>query len=326
MCRSAWGLDVRLDPQGAERDIVYRVEAADGRQYLLRLTDPTEPDLAIDFQNAVLLHISKRCPEIQIPTPIPDLEGRLAFRPDWQLGEKPMARLFSWCDGVLVVNSRSTRVQAYSLGASLAHLDQALADFEHPGARRYSRWDMRRMLDSYDCIGVVSNKPRRQLGEAAFERFRSETESQLEGVRQQVVHGDLTPYNGLVAEENTDRVTGIIDFGDTVKSALIADVAIAACYFIGIGDDPADPLALPAALVSGFNSVYSLNIDEIEIIAPLMEARHALTAAITEYHAAQRPENKKAITKNTEVAWRGLEVLARRPMHVWTDRLRRACA
>ena len=45
-------------------------------------------------------------------------------------------------------------------------------------------------------------------------------------LRAQVVHNDLAPTNVLV--DDRLAVTGIIDFGDLTRTALICDLAIAA--------------------------------------------------------------------------------------------------
>ncbi len=322
LCRSAWGIDGRLSPLASERDRIFRVESADGRRLILKFTDPNEAPLATDFQTQGLLHAAARDPGLQIPRLVPDREGRVAFRPDWPFGPPPTARLMTWLDGDLVAHSPKSPAQARALGQALARLGLALAEFDHPGADHYLIWDLVHTSDHRPRLAAVTDPAGRAMVEAAMDRFDRTTAPALAAVRRQVLHADLTPYNALVDPVAPDRVTGIIDFGDMVRTALVCDVAIAACYLMGDGDDA---MALPEALAAGFHAVSPLTRDEVLLIAPLMEARHAVTVAITEHHAARVPGNRPYITKNTATAWRGLTTFSGRAPDAWSSRLLHAC-
>jgi len=323
LCRSAWGIDGRLTPLASERDRIFRVESADGRRLILKFTNPDETPLATDFQTRGLLHAAARDPGLPIPRLVPDREGRVAFRPDtWPFDRPPTARLMTWLDGDLVAHSARSPAQARALGRTLAQLGQALADFDHPGADHYLIWDLVHTSDHRPRLAAVADPAGRALVEAAIDRFDRTTAPALAAVRRQVLHADLTPYNALVDPAAPDRVTGIIDFGDLVRTALVCDVAIAACYLMGDGDDA---MALPEALAAGFHAVRPLARDEVLLIAPLMEARHAMTVAITEHHAARVPGNRAYITKNTATAWRGLTTFAGRTPDAWGSRFLHAC-
>lgn len=322
LCRSAWGIEGRLATLASERDRIFRVEAADGTRLVLKFTNPDEAPLATDFQTRGLVHAAARDPGLPIPRLVPDRDGRVAFRPDWPFGPAPTARLMTWLDGDLVAHAPRSPAQARALGHTLARLGLALADFDHPGADHYLLWDLVHTSDHRSKLAAVADPVGRALVDAAMDRFDRATAPALAAVRRQVLHADLTPYNALVDPAAPDRVTGIIDFGDMVRTALVCDVAIAACYLMGDGDDP---MTLPAALAAGFHAARPLTRDEVRLIAPLMEARHAMTVAITEDHAARAPGNRAYITKNTATAWRGLTTFARRAPDTWDSRFLHAC-
>jgi Ser/Thr protein kinase RdoA (MazF antagonist) len=314
LCRSAWGLETRLSPLPSERDEIFRVEAADGRRFTLKLTSPAEPSTATDFQTAALRHATTRAPDLPIPQLVPDRDGRIAFRPDWPGDAVPTARLLTWLDGVPLASAPRSMAQAMSMGQALASLGAALADFDHPGAEHDLAWDLRNVGRLRPLLASIADADRRALVEAAMDRFEGSTAPRLETLRRQVVHNDLNPHNTLVATADPHLLTGIIDFGDLVRTALVADVAIAACYLIGSG---AEAMRLPHALVSAYDRVRPLEDDELMLIAPLMEARHLMTVAITEWRAARHPHNRTYITKNTATAWHGLAALVTRPMDGW---------
>ena len=315
LCRSAWGIDGDLSPLPSERDEIFRVDGTDGRRFTLKLTSPAEDAVATDFQTAALLHAARCAPDLPIPHLVPDRDGRVAFRPDWPGETVPIARLLTWLDGQPLASAPRNVAQAMSVGNALARLGTALADFDHLGADHDLAWNLLSTGRLRALLPSITDASRRALTEAAMDRFEGGTASRLEGLRRQVAHNDLNPHNTLVALAEPHLLTGIIDFGDLVRTALAADVAIGACYLMG---DDADAMRLPHAFVVAYDRVRRLDDEEIALIAPLMEARHLMTVAITEWRAARYPENRAYITKNTGTAWRGLATFATRPMDAWS--------
>ena len=322
LCRSAWGLSGRLTELPSERDYIFRIDADDGQRFALKLTDPREDPVATDFQTQALVNIARNDPSLPVPQLVPDRFGRIAFRPDWDMIEPPTARLLTWLDGDVMAQAPRSAGQAAALGETLARLGLALAPFEHAGADHRIHWDLRHAADVKPRLDAVTDPNRRALAQRAIDQFARNTAPVLETLRRQVVHADCNPHNVLVDAADAQRVTGIIDFGDMVRTALICDVAIAACYLMGSGETATE---LPEALVAAYHDVRPLERAEVELVAPLMEARHAMAAAITEEHAARRPDNRAYITKNTETAWRGLATLAVCPPAYWRARFLRAC-
>ncbi|WP_241151812.1 phosphotransferase, partial [Pseudomonas viridiflava] len=64
----------------------------------------------------------------------------------------------------------------------------------------------------------------RQLLEKALNRFL-DIEGLIAGCRKQVLHNDFNTSNIVIAPHNPTSVSGIIDFGDTVKTAIAIDVS-----------------------------------------------------------------------------------------------------
>ena len=91
------------------------------------------------------------------------------------------------------------------------------------------------------------------------------------------MHQDLNDFNVLVAENAKGqlKVSGIIDFGDTLDSIRVAEVVVAGAYSMLRQQDPLGALA---AVVAGFNSVVPLTILERSVIFPLAAARLCLNA------------------------------------------------
>lgn len=122
-----------------------------------------------------------------------------------------------------------------------------------------------------------------------LERFDTYVKPVLDTLRTQVIHNDMNPGNVLVNKLNPARISGLIDFGDMVKSPLIQDVAVAAAYQLGVGDDPLGD-ALP--LIAGYHDVVPLQDQEIELLPDLIKTRLLTSLLIGSYRVNLFPENR----------------------------------
>jgi Ser/Thr protein kinase RdoA (MazF antagonist) len=322
LCRHAWGIEGDFTRLQSASDEVLRVDSANGSRFLLRLTSPRELPLVTDFQTRAVLHLNEVRQDLPVPRLIRTLDGRPMLRPDWPGAPCPAARLFTWLEGTSLHLTPRTADQAGALGMTLAHLGQALAGFDHPGAEHELDWDLCRTGRLAALLGEIRAAEDRILAERAMQRFQEQVAPRLTGLRRQVIHNDLNPHNVLVNPQAPQQITGIIDFGDLVKTILVADVAIAGAYLVCPGDNP---LRLAEKLVTAYHTVQPLTAQEIELLVPLMEARHLMTIAITEWRAARNPDNRLSITKNTGQAWQALRALDLISHEESTARLRAAC-
>jgi Ser/Thr protein kinase RdoA (MazF antagonist) len=60
--------------------------------------------------------------------------------------------------------------------------------------------------------------------------FMQQVQPRLGGLRHQVIHNDLNPYNVLVDPQDHITTVGLIDFGDMVQAPLINELAVACSY------------------------------------------------------------------------------------------------
>ena len=88
-------------------------------------------------------------------------------------------------------------------------------------------------------------------------------------LKQSVIHGDMNDYNILVTAITSEnqQISGFIDFGDTVKTATICELAIAAAYAML---NKTDPLMTAAHIVKGYHAVFPLASDEIDTLFDLI--------------------------------------------------------
>jgi Ser/Thr protein kinase RdoA (MazF antagonist) len=99
-----------------------------------------------------------------------------------------------------------------------------------------------------------------------------------------VIHGDANDYNVLV---ESDRVTGLIDFGDMVYSWTVGELAIAVAYVV-LGKD--DPWAAAAHVIEGYTEEFGV-VDR-ENLWKLVRLRLAMSVCLAAHQQRQRPDNE----------------------------------
>ena len=88
------------------------------------------------------------------------------------------------------------------------------------------------------------------------------------------------------ADLDSDVVVGVIDFGDIVHTALIADLAITAASFVGAQPDP---IAALVALARGFHSLVALDAVELKLLPELVLSRLTLSTLLMGYQQNHTP-------------------------------------
>jgi Ser/Thr protein kinase RdoA (MazF antagonist) len=153
----------------------------------------------------------------------------------------------------------------------------------------------------------IAGDARRGIVRHFMDRFVDKLLPRLGGARAQVIHNDFNLYNALVAADDPDRVTGIIDFGDILHAPLVGDVATGASYQMA---DAADPFAAAAEFVGGYHAVLPLLAEEQEIVTDLIATRHLITILISEWRSRRYPENHAYIMRHNPAAWDALRLMA----------------
>lgn len=169
-------------------------------------------------------------------------------------------------------------------GRTLASFDRALEDFDHPALHRTHHWDVSRAGRHRDRMALIADPAQRALVGWAFERWQ-EAREVLDGLPQQVIHGDANTEN-LLAED--DEVTGLVDLGDCLFTARACEPAIAIAYLM-MGRD--DPLAAARAVIGGYTEVIDLGPGEREVLLPLACGRLAMTVCMAAYRQGVDPRN-----------------------------------
>lgn len=282
-----FGIKGRAKRLDGEYDENFRIDAAD-QVYVLKVAAAGERPELVDLQVAALGYLKQGNPRVTSAA---------------VNGVRRWVRLLDFVPGVLLadVAPQSARLLR-SLGATVATVDAALKDFDHPAAYRELQWDLLRTADLHDDTQRISNGPHRAIATALCDRIEREVLPVAERLRRSVIHGDPNDYNVIVAD---DRVVALIDFGDAVHSAMVCDLAIAAAYAM-TGKN--DPLGAAAHVVAGYESVLPLQDVERRLLFPLILARLVMSVVISAARKERAP-GQAYYSIHEERAWRVLEQL-----------------
>jgi len=302
-----YGINARVRPLVSERDQNFHLDTNDGRGFTLKIANHAEQLSVVDFQNRALLHVAQRDASIPLPRVIPCKDGQLHCTVELD-GKVHIVRALSWLKGMILDERKPSVRLVNRLGGLLAQLGLALEDFDHPASNPPSLWDMKRAGGLADLLVHIEDPGLRDLISDTLDRFISKVKPALDKLRTQVIHNDMSLGNVLVDKADRDQISGIIDFGDLVKSPLIIDLAVAAAYQLDEGDDP---LAGALPLISAYHAVRPLQTTEIRLLTDLIRTRLVTSLLIGSYRVKLFPENREYLTVSHDSSRRFLTKLAK---------------
>lgn len=318
----AYGLElVATKPAGGELDMNLRVETDRGR-FLVKVGTPRGP--SEDWRDHILSHVARVAPGLPVPRIV---ESRRATAStiffdgaaEWQL------RVFEWLEGDLLAHISPTFELLSDLGRSSAELTEALMTFDDTSMATHS-WDLRNAAETlHRNLPHLRSAARAGAVRRILDTLRA-VRPLLEASPLATVHHDLNDHNVLVVTdaEGRQRISGLLDFNDALRTYRVADVAIAAGYAML---RQAAPVDAAAAVVSGYYSHSALSDDELEAVFPLAATRLCLNATLWTLRTDELEHAEAADYGRRRMAdtWPMVEHLATVDPRWARDRIRRAC-
>src|SRR5215831_13442973 len=309
-----------LTPLAGERDQNLRVDTADGRRLLFKISNPADGLSTVEMQAAALRHIERVDPGLPVMRVVPDIVGESWAEVRGPDGRNYPVRLFTFLPGRVTANTALTTPAIRAFGRTAARLGRALRGFFHPAADYEILWDISRVLGLRPLLNHLPDAARRAQVERVLGRFETRVEPVLPTLRAQVIHGDMSLDNVLLDEDL--RVSGIVDFGDMTHAPLVCDLAVSVADVLHGRDDAIDAAE---AMIGGYVSVTPLEEEEAALLAELVAARLATEVTVAAWHGGLYPDNAAYITSSEPGARAFLDAIEAMGFDAVTRRFRDAC-
>lgn len=315
LARRLFDVNARARALPSERDQNFRLQDEKGDRFVLKIANATESREVLELQNLTLTHLAGEGRDLfdefdPCPRVCTDPDGEEILTVAGEDGASHFVRLLTYLPGkpFAEVNPHGDSL-LFSLGSFMGRIDRTLEHFNHPATRREFHWDLARCgevvasrLDDLDD-GGQRNRVRGML-----DRYLAETAPLLPTLRSSVIHNDGNDYNVLVSPYGrwSNRVSGIIDFGDMVHSHTVNELAIACAYAL-MGKT--DPLAAACRVIAGYHEALALTEVELAVLFDLICMRLCTSVCHSARQSRLAPDNAYLLISRRQ-AWSLLEQLA----------------
>ncbi len=317
LAKEYYGLAAEVESLPSERDQNFRLRAAGGAQFVLKIANAGEAFEILDLQNKAVHWLEKAAIGLEWPRILRTVSGNEIVPIEGNNGQAHFLRVLTWIDGHCWADVKPHRPELLgSLGRALAQMDTALAGFAHTAAQRGHYWDLRHADLArlhYDLLSPVQ----RDVVEPLIDASES---LDWDALPASVIHADANDYNVLVDSRGT-HVVSILDFGDMVRTATICELAVALAYVML---DEQDPIAAAAQVVAAYHAVRPLSEAEVDALDILAATRLAMSVCYAAYQTRRAPDNDYLNISNGP-AWALLKRLRDFPAGWAREVFRRAC-
>ncbi|WP_456429668.1 phosphotransferase [Rhodocaloribacter sp.] len=323
LARRHYDLDVSVRALPGYSDQNFRLRTEQGDTFVLKIANAAEDLAALAFQQAALAHLAACRLPFRTPRVRPTRTGALLTTATGISGLRHPVWMVTFLPGRPFAETAPHSALLRSLGRTFGLLDAALESFTHPAMRRTLTWDLRHYDGLYDRLDDLHTPARRALVEDGLRRFEAGVAPLLPSLRKSIIHNDGNDYNVLVAAgpSGEKTISGLIDFGDMVRTYTVAELAVAATYAM-FGRD--DLLGAAAHVAAGYHAAYPLTDVELRALFGLITMRLCMSVCMSARARRQVPDNAY-LTVSEAAAWDALERLASVSFAEAEDVFRRAC-
>ena len=286
LVKSHFKLNTTVKKLTGEYDLNFMLEADDGGKYILKIGGDERGYDFFDAQVKIANHLSKTDVADKFSKYLKNAEGNELTLCEFD-GEKYYLRLLTFLEGEFWMNlhERSNALHI-NLGNFLGRMDKKLENFSHPAMHRSYLWDISKAADANGKLDCIKNHERRRIAGYFLLQFETEAQPLLSSLRHAYAHHDANDTNVLVQGEN---ISGLIDFGDMVFTALINNLAVACTYAMMNHDNPLHAAAL---VVKGYHSAYPLTKQEVDLLYYLIAARLCISVTQSAFNASIETNNE----------------------------------
>jgi Ser/Thr protein kinase RdoA (MazF antagonist) len=282
LARDLYGIDGTLQSLPSERDQNFLLTSKPHSQFVLKIANSKEQRSLLEAQNAAMRHLHSRlefCPHV-IPTKASEELAQLNSRSGTHY-----VRLVTYIAGKPLALTKLSSSLLSDFGRTLGTLTRHLQDFDHPAFHRDFHWDLANGINVISQYADLLPNDLREHVYRCAHLLEHSLLPLLPKLPTSVIHGDANDHNVIV---QSDKVVGLIDFGDMIHSYTVGELAVGLAYIVL---DKTEPLDVAREVVAGYASQWTLNADEIDALWYLVLLRLAMSLCIAAHQRPQRPEN-----------------------------------
>lgn len=283
---SDYGVRGELTELDGERDLNFRVDATDGRRYVLKIHHPDDSGDVVEMQTLAMDHVRRIDRDLPVPAVLVPNTGTGRSTVIGADGRLSHVQVVAFLEGSHPEPGELASDAVFEWGRCTARLGHALRGFFHPAADYRIQWDIRHTGALRDHIGIL-DPDTGKLVEPVIDRFDARVAPRFSGLRAQIVHNDMNPLNLLV--DRDDHIVGITDFGDMTHTALVCDLAVALAELLVHRDDG---IEAAAPMIAGYCSLGGLEEVEAALLGDLVAARVATDVVVTTWRRLHHPDAK----------------------------------
>tara|TARA_B100001248_G_scaffold103616_2_gene77211 strand:- start:2351 stop:5380 length:3030 start_codon:yes stop_codon:yes gene_type:complete len=286
--KSIYNIEGEITSLNGEVDFNFRVITNKSKKYLLKISRPDYEQEYIDYQIDLLEYINQNS-KIEIPKIIYTISNKKSSSFQDINGENRSVRLMSWIEGRLWSTTNPIKKSLrYELGFLSSQLTKSLKDFNHPYAHRSIKWDISKSLWVESHLDIFDSKKAKVLKK--FIRGFKNNLRLYQKLEKSVIHNDINDNNIIVTHDFLNpEVKSIIDFGDSVYSQTINDLAITCSY--GVMNHK-DPLSGCLDIVKGYNENRKIKDEELKLLYNLIAMRLVISVTISSINRYKEPNNR----------------------------------
>jgi len=263
----------------------YLLSTPEGEHYVVKIVDDHIPTEVVKMEFEALEYVISGGFPLQLPRIIENTNGKIETGIKIHTNSLNRLLLMTYIDGEQLENiSDISDILLKNVGISLAQYNLAMLGFNHPAARRNHRWNLAEAGQHRDKISLVEDPDKQALLAWGFDAWE-EVKSNLKSLSWQFIHGDMNRENILV---RGDRVTGLVDFGDSCFNPVVCDLAICLAYMMMDRDDPLETAAI---VTRAYHEIKPLNEAELSVLLPLICGRLVTSIMISTERRGIDPDN-----------------------------------
>ncbi len=271
----------------------YKVKCDQG-VYVLKVYDNTDHNYQEIMAETSMVDALPHLNDSQVSSPVPNLNKEIVTK---SKEDNKLYRLLSYVEGTFLADIQHTPELFYSLGRFMGEINKSLSDFRNAGIEsRKLDWDLQNFSTLRPLINHIKNPDERKLVQYFFIQWDQHVYPKLGVLRKSIIHNDANDWNILTTD---NEVTGIIDFGDSVYTPIINELAITITYAV-FGKEY--PLQWASYIIEGYHQTYPIEQSELDILYYLIAARLVTSVCKSALEKVNQPDNEY-ITISEKPAW-----------------------